>query len=215
MTRTTISTVVTVIALCLGAAAMAQTLPTAVPDTAALAAEVASLTERLADARKAEAQGQVSRGDVVDLERELVETETQLAQTTGNARALPALLERKVALEGEEVQRLEGLQGSGAMTGAALAKALERLVAAKTELAESREELPDVKADLERLVTLREAELAQVKGAAERGLVSGARVTKAESELTAARAKLEEALKPPPLPDEEGLEPDEPEIPNP
>jgi len=214
MTGTKLSTMVTTLALFLCAAATAQTLPVAVPDQAALTAEVASLTQRLAEAQKAEAQGQVSRADVVEVERELVEAQTQLAQAAGDSKALPDLLQRKVTLEGEEVKRLEALQGSGAMSGAALAKAIERLVAAKTELAVSREELPDVKADLERLVSLREAELAQVKGAAERGLVSGSRVDKAEAQLADAKAKLEEALKPPPEPDEEGLEPDEPEIPN-
>lgn len=211
MTRSKLSTILATVALCLPVAALAQTVPPAVPDQAALTAEVASLTQRLAEARKAEGQGQVSRGDVVAIERELVEAELQLAEAEGKAKAIPDLLQRKVALEGEEVKRLEALEGTGVVTGSALARALERLVAAKTRLAESREEMPDVKADLERLITLREAELAQVRGAAERGLVSGARVAKAEQELAAAKARLEEALKPPPTPtpDEEGLTPDE------
>jgi multidrug resistance efflux pump len=217
MNRTKLRTMVTTVALCLCAVATAQTLPVAVPDQAALAAEVASLTQRLADAQTAEAQGQVSHGDVVDLERKLVQAQMQLAQAAGKATDIPGILQRKVALEQGEVKRLEALQGSGSTSGAALAKALERLVSAKTELAQSREETADVKADLERLVTLREAELARVKGAAERGLVSGSRVDSAEAQLADAKAKLEEALKPPPEPelDDEGALPDVPDLPNP
>lgn len=217
MTRTMLSTMVTMVVLCLPAGAVAQGPPSVAPDQAALAAEVASLTQRLADARQAEAEGQVSRGNVVAIERELADADLQLAEARGDTEAIAEVLRRKVTLESEEVKRLEALDSSGGVTGAALAKALERLVAAKIRLAESREEAPDVKGDLERLVALREAELAQVEDAADRGLVSGARVAKAEEQLAAARASLEEALKPPPTPspDEEGLEPDAPELPVP
>jgi hypothetical protein len=204
MTRLTGCMVLTAVLLCVPAAALAQAVPAVAPDQTALTAQVAALIARLAEARTAEANGQVSQSRVVSIERDLVDAEVALAEARGETGEIPKLFERQVALEQAEVDRFATLQQSGTVTGGALATAVDRLVAAKTRLAQSRGEWPDVKTELERLVSLREAEVARAKSALERGLVSGSRVATAEEELAAARTRLEEALQPPPTPPPEG-----------
>ena len=217
MIRLKLWMVATTVLLCLPAAATAQTVPPTELDQAALTAQVESLTQRLEEARKAEAAGLVSHTNVVSTERKLLAAELALTRAKNQTDGVPDILRRQVALEEEEVKRLEALQGSSAIGAGPLADAIRNLVAAKVQLARSQGQQPAVKDDLQRLVALREAELQHVKEAASKGVVSGAEVAKAEEKLAVTKQFVEEALKPPPTPepDEEGLEPDAPDLPTP